>query len=182
MSNLRILLGRLLPQLLLSASAMAQSTSPISPGSIPNAKPGKVHEISVAELGNRVGISKVVQPTHTVFMPAPGTVNRISAIICRGGSYAWLSIDSQGYDVAKLHQCFNELHVSAQTPPAFLVHAEDDKVVPVSSIMFCQAGLRHGVPSELHLYPRGGHGFGLNNTTSGPTTSATGLKPRWLTK
>ncbi|GAB3589923.1 alpha/beta hydrolase [Hymenobacter daeguensis] len=61
----------------------------------------------------------------------------------------------------------NELQVSAQTPPTFLVHAEDDKTVPVNnSIVFYQACLRHGVPAELHLYPKGGHGFGLNNKTT----------------
>ena len=61
----------------------------------------------------------------------------------------------------------NELHVSAQTPPTFLVHAEDDKTVSVNnSIVFYQACLRHGVPAEMHLYPRGGHGFGLNNSTT----------------
>jgi dipeptidyl aminopeptidase/acylaminoacyl peptidase len=66
-----------------------------------------------------------------------------------------------------IRQYSNELHVSAQTPPTFLVHAEDDKTVPVNnSIVFYQACLRHGVPSEMHLYPRGGHGFGLNNTTT----------------
>ncbi|MGI4872176.1 MAG: alpha/beta hydrolase [Janthinobacterium lividum] len=61
----------------------------------------------------------------------------------------------------------NELQVSAQTPPTFLVHAEDDKSVPVqNSIVFYQALRRHSVPAEMHLYPQGGHGFGLNNATT----------------
>lgn len=61
----------------------------------------------------------------------------------------------------------NELQVTAQTPPTFLVHAEDDQTVPVNnSIVFYQACLRHGVPAEMHLYPKGGHGFGLNNKTT----------------
>jgi acetyl esterase/lipase len=61
----------------------------------------------------------------------------------------------------------NELQVSAQTPPTFLVHAQDDKTVPVNnSIVFYQACLRHGVATEMHLYPKGGHGFGMNNKTT----------------
>jgi len=61
----------------------------------------------------------------------------------------------------------NELQVTAQTPPTFLVHAEDDKVVPVqNSVVFYQALHRHNVPAEMHLYPLGGHGFGMNNKTT----------------
>jgi acetyl esterase/lipase len=61
----------------------------------------------------------------------------------------------------------NEQQVSAQTPPTFLVHAADDKTVPVrNSIRFYEACLRQGVPAEMHLYPKGGHGFGLNNKTT----------------
>lgn len=62
----------------------------------------------------------------------------------------------------------NELQVTPQTPPTFLVHAEDDTVVPVSnSTTFYRACLQNKVPVEMHLYPKGGHGFGLNNPTAG---------------
>jgi acetyl esterase/lipase len=56
----------------------------------------------------------------------------------------------------------NELQVTAQTPPAFLIHAGDDKVVDVdNSISFYEA-LRHNkVPAEMHIYPKGDHGFVL---------------------
>ena len=61
----------------------------------------------------------------------------------------------------------NELHVSPGTPPTFLVHTGDDKTVPVeNSIRFYQACIKNKVPVEMHLYPKGGHGFGLNNTTT----------------
>jgi acetyl esterase/lipase len=61
----------------------------------------------------------------------------------------------------------NEKQVTPQTPPAFLVHAEDDKTVPVAnSILFYQAMVKNGVKGELHLYQAGGHGFGLNNKTT----------------
>lgn len=61
----------------------------------------------------------------------------------------------------------NELQVTDQTPPAFLVHAEDDNTVPVvNSLYFYEALLRHHVPAELHVYPQGGHGFGMYNATT----------------
>ncbi|MEJ7913103.1 MAG: alpha/beta hydrolase, partial [Chitinophagaceae bacterium] len=55
----------------------------------------------------------------------------------------------------------NELQVTKQTPPAFLVHAGDDKVVPVAnSLSYYSALLKQGIPSDLHVYAHGGHGFG----------------------
>jgi acetyl esterase/lipase len=272
-----------------SGAALAQQTFPIYSGTVPNSKPSRVEETSVTLPGGGVRISNVVQPNLTAFLPAAGTANGTAVIICPGGGYARLSIDSEGYDVAKrlnemgvtafvlkyrlpndqsqpdksiaplldaqqalrlvrqqaakygvnperigvmgfsagghlaatagthfarpvgaspgpvsVRPAFlvllypvisfsdrlrhagsrdnllgtkptadqvrlysNELQVSAQTPPTFLVHAQDDKTVPVNnSIVFYQACLRHGVPAELHLYPKGGHGFGLNNQTT----------------
>jgi acetyl esterase/lipase len=61
----------------------------------------------------------------------------------------------------------NELQVTPTTPPVFLVHAGDDKSVPVeNSIRFYQACIKNRIPVEMHLYPKGGHGFGLNNATT----------------
>lgn len=61
----------------------------------------------------------------------------------------------------------NELQVTEQSPPAFLIHAGDDATVKVeNSLEYYRACLRHGVPAEMHLYPKGGHGFGLNNPTT----------------
>lgn len=62
----------------------------------------------------------------------------------------------------KIQLFSNELQVTAQTPPAFLIHAGDDKVVDVdNSISFYEA-LRHKkIPAEMHIYPKGDHGFVL---------------------
>lgn len=61
----------------------------------------------------------------------------------------------------------NELQVTATTPPGFLIHAGDDATVPVeNSIRFYQACIKNKVPAELHLYPKGGHGFGMYNKTT----------------
>ncbi|MFH1000810.1 MAG: alpha/beta hydrolase, partial [Bacteroidota bacterium] len=56
----------------------------------------------------------------------------------------------------------NELHVNEQTPPAFLVHASDDKsVISENSINYYLALKKHKVNVELHIFEKGGHGFGL---------------------
>jgi acetyl esterase/lipase len=61
----------------------------------------------------------------------------------------------------------NEKQVTANTPPTFLVHAEDDTTVPVqNSLMFYEALLNAKVKAEMHLFQAGGHGFGLNNSKS----------------
>jgi len=61
----------------------------------------------------------------------------------------------------------NELQVDAQTPPAFLVHAKDDKAVPIeNSEMYLAQLKKFGVAGELYVYEKGGHGFGMNNKTS----------------
>ena len=61
----------------------------------------------------------------------------------------------------------NELQVTKNSPPAFLVHAGDDKTVPVeNSVRYYLACIKNMVPAEMHLYPKGGHGFGMHNKTT----------------
>ena len=61
----------------------------------------------------------------------------------------------------------NEKQITSNSPPAFLVHAEDDDVVPVqNSLMFYDSLLKAKVKAEMHIYQSGGHGFGLNNPRS----------------
>ncbi|WP_372948901.1 alpha/beta hydrolase [Mariniphaga sp.] len=60
----------------------------------------------------------------------------------------------------------NELHVSPETPPTFLVLADDDKsVVPRNSVEFYLALKKNNVPAEMHIFAEGGHGFGMNKKT-----------------
>ena len=67
----------------------------------------------------------------------------------------------------KINYYSNELQVTKETPATFLVHAKDDGGVKVqNSIVFYDALQKNGVPAEIHLYEKGGHGFGMNNKTS----------------
>lgn len=61
----------------------------------------------------------------------------------------------------------NEMQVTSKTPPTILIHPGDDKVVKVeNSLRFYEALLKNGVPAEMHIYPKGSHGFGLTNKTT----------------
>lgn len=54
----------------------------------------------------------------------------------------------------------NELQVQADAPPAYLTHTADDKTVDVdNSIVYFEKLRHHKVPVEMHIYPKGDHGF-----------------------
>ena len=61
----------------------------------------------------------------------------------------------------------NELQVTDKTPPAFIDHAGDDEIVKVeNSLLFYESLQRNKIQAELHVYPKGGHGFGLINLST----------------
>lgn len=81
---------------------------------------------------------------------------------------------------AQKDQFSPELQITEKSPPAFLVHAADDYGVKIgNSIAYYEACLNANVLAEMHLYPKGGHGFGMNNTTT-PDAWMDRLK-NWLT-
>ena len=58
----------------------------------------------------------------------------------------------------------NEWHISARTPPAFIMHAIDDPIVNVANSLYFAAALEeNNIPEKLYLYAQGGHGFGIHN-------------------
>jgi acetyl esterase/lipase len=78
-----------------------------------------------------------------------------------------------------------ERHVTAATPPVFIVHTAEDKSVPVeNSLMLYEALRKAGVPVEMHLYEKGAHGFGtapgLGPTSEWPTRFEEWLRSRGL--
>lgn len=74
----------------------------------------------------------------------------------------------------------NELQVSSETPPAFLVHSMDDSTVPVqNSINYALALRKLNIPCELHIYESGGHGYGLGRSTDTESTWPEACR-KWL--
>ena len=73
-----------------------------------------------------------------------------------------------------------DLHVTSQTPPTFLLQAEDDHVDNADdSLAYYIALKKAGVPVEMHLYAQGGHAFGLRRTKF-PITGWPQLVETWL--
>jgi acetyl esterase/lipase len=112
-----------------------------------------------------VGVNPGPVSVRPAFLMLIYPVISFSDSLAHKGSRSNLLGDTPAADQVRLYS--NELQVTAQTPPTFLVHAEDDKTVAVqNSIVFYQALHHHNVPAEMHLYPQGGHGFGMNNKTT----------------
>jgi acetyl esterase/lipase len=57
-----------------------------------------------------------------------------------------------------------DIHVTDQTPPSFIVQAEDDPVHVENAVVYFLALKSAKVPAELHIYAGGGHGYGLRRT------------------
>ena len=73
-----------------------------------------------------------------------------------------------------------DIHVNSQTPPTFLLQAEDDRVDSVDDSLAYYIALKNaGVPVEMHLYAQGGHAFGLRRTEL-PITEWPQLVEKWL--
>jgi acetyl esterase/lipase len=79
-----------------------------------------------------------------------------------------------------------EIRVSKDTPPTFMAHAGNDPITPVNSALMYLALKQVGVPAELHIYPTGGHGYGLRPTeetvTSWPQRCEEWLRKQGLLK
>ncbi|MDP3582941.1 MAG: alpha/beta hydrolase [Ignavibacteria bacterium] len=74
----------------------------------------------------------------------------------------------------------NEEQVTKLTPPTFLVHSQDDNAVPLeNSINFYLALKRNNIPSELHIFEKGGHGYGMGRE-SGTELQWPEMCRRWL--
>ena len=59
----------------------------------------------------------------------------------------------------------NEKQITSDTPPCFLIHAEDDDTVPVqNALLFYDALVKNKVKAEIHIFEEGGHGFGMINS------------------
>lgn len=72
-----------------------------------------------------------------------------------------------------------EIHVTGNTPPSFILQAEDDPVHVENSLVYFKELKDAKVPAEMHLYAQGGHGYGLRPTDL-PVTHWPALAGAWL--
>lgn len=91
-------------------------------------------------------------PIYPVVSMTPGVAHM--------GSRRNLIGEEAGEELERAHS--PHLNARPDSPPTFLLHAEDDAAVPVENTLLLREALKaKDVPVETHLYPDGGHGFGL---------------------
>lgn len=74
----------------------------------------------------------------------------------------WVAEQKLHEELVKKYTLSND--VTPDTPPVFLVHCSDDKTVPViNSIIFYNSLMANGVDAEMHIFPKGGHGWGFSS-------------------
>jgi acetyl esterase/lipase len=86
-------------------------------------------------------------------------------------------------DPERVRSFSNELQVKEDTPPAFFVHADDDKGVPVENSLLMYKALRaKKIPAEMHIISEGEHGFalGTNNQHIYGWTASLKLWLEWM--
>ncbi len=79
-----------------------------------------------------------------------------------GGSRKNLLGENPSDELVKLYS--NELQVTSETPKAFILFSNDDKVVPsLNGVNYYLALQKNKISAEIHIYPTGGHGWGFND-------------------
>ncbi|MEJ5188834.1 MAG: alpha/beta hydrolase [Breznakiellaceae bacterium] len=103
----------------------------------------------------------------------------MQAGVTHQGSRSRLLGSQPSPELVELHSA--ELQVRQDMPPLFMVHALDDGAVPVTNTLrLCEVCSKRGIPVEAHIFPDGGHGFGLREK-SGTIASWPDLAVHWLT-
>ena len=93
---------------------------------------------------------------------------------------AYLTVKEDGDKIAP------ELKIDAQTPPSFIAMSQDDPIRVETALFYSLALKNAKVPVELHVYPTGGHGYGLRPSehavTTWPQRAAEWMKVRGVLK
>jgi acetyl esterase/lipase len=131
--------------------------------------------------GGHLAIAAATQFNQRGYKP----IDEIDKISCRpdfaGAIYPGYFLEQQpaGVEINK-GTLAPYMRIPKETPPIFLVHASDDPVAGAeNSVMMYLALKRASVPTELHVYAQGGHGFGVRKTTL-PCSSWTDRCIAWL--
>jgi acetyl esterase/lipase len=114
---------------------------------------------------------------HTAERTYPA-VDAADAVSCRPDFSvliypAYLTLKDEGDKINPLTA------VSSNTPPAFIAMTQDDAVRVETALFYSVALKQFGVPFELHIYPKGGHGYGLRRTEN-PVTAWNDRAAEWM--
>lgn len=94
-----------------------------------------------------------------------GDVDEVDRVSCRPDFsvivYPWTLVEGDNAEKELPLTLRREFSVDARTPPAFIVQTEDDWAHVENSLAYYTACKRARVPAEMHLYAKGGHGYGM---------------------
>lgn len=91
------------------------------------------------------------------------------------------SLIGKGYDAALVERYSAEKQVSDSTPPTFIALCTDDRTVDArNSTMYYDALVELKVPAEMHIYPKGGHGWGFDSSRLDYRGEFDAALARWL--
>lgn len=111
------------------------------------------------------------------------TVDEIDAVSCRPDFtlpiYPWMLVVGSNDEKTLPLILRGEFAVDSETPPAFLVQTEDDFAHIENSLAYYAALKYAGVPAEMHLFTRGGHGYGIRRHDT-PVDGWEELAAKWL--
>ena len=131
-------------------------------------------------LASTVGTHFKTKEQRPAFMILGYPVVTMDSTLTHRGSRNNLLGKKPSDELVKLYS--NELQVTKQTPPTFIVHATDDKAVPVkNSIQLYQALKEKKIEAELDTFAIGGHGFGMRKRGI-PVDNWTNLLKTWMQK
>lgn len=88
--------------------------------------------------------------------------------------YPWALYDS------KRDTLIEAVTVPKNCPPTFLVHTDDDSATSLSSVLFYASLKKHSIPAELHVYGKGGHGYGLREIKDSNIATWPKFATHWL--
>lgn len=137
----------------------------------------------IGVLGFSAGGNLAARASTLYHQRAYGRIDEVDDVSCRP-DFAVLVYPAYLYDRDDQDGATVNLPVNKNTPPMFLTMAWDDRVGPENVLRMAIALKRHDVPCEVHLYERGGHGYGLRKTdlpvTTWPDRCAEWMRSRGL--
>ena len=146
-----------------------------------NVSKGKIGVVGFSASGHLAVYSMVhpdpnplLNPDYAILVYGTSTLNPINRDWLKNNLYYRALTDDEKKNETLLS------HVTQNTPPAFLVHAVDDDVSHYTeSTLYADALRKNNVDAELHLFARGGHGFGPGRESDG-TDQWIDLAANWI--
>ncbi len=124
---------------------------------------GQVSSIFMTETGDETRYEPIDEVDKESFLPNFGLL-----------IYPWKIIESKG------DRILQDIRVTKETPPAFIVHTHDDASSSVGSALLYISLKNNKVPAELHIYQNGGHGYGMRPVANSDIASWTERATDWL--